>query len=814
MKKLLTALLILWAGSVAAQTKGYMPFDTIYMQRNGGNSELIIKNATRAVKGFLFSDGTGRTSFVRGAIKLNDSTYKVGADTIFIKSTGGSGSTIDTLPLHNQIGQLNTAVATKQPQLNGTGFVKATGTTISYDNSTYLTTIDTTNIANFSVKVRSLFGATAPITYVNGTIAIAQATTSTNGYLTSTDWNTFNNKISANQTISFAPTGDVTGSTTGTTSLAPALSIGNNKVTNAILAQMAGHTYKGNNTGSTANAADITSTQLTADLNAFTASLQGLVPASGGGTTNFLRADGTWASPGGSSGWGLTGNSITAGTNFIGTTNNTSFRIRTNNVERFSIDSTRGIVLARQTALGGAFNLVNNRNFDYASNGSKPYELEVIGIDSAFQAGDISASGQFAVTSYENTTGGNSIHSRKARGTQLAPLGIPAGDRLISIGGKGYESDSAVFSNSAVAIIGTSTEPFTKTANGSSLILRTTPNGQVAGANTTLLLDQNQNATFTGAVITPGVNTTTGIVSGSLVVGAPSTTNKFDIEGVLTDGQRGFLLSDTLATIIGTSNFGALFNVKGAGSSSQFTAAVRVVYSAGYTGNSLNAGVSIINSSASTGNNLQWGSTIATPAGNSGFTGFANGTTTGLDIGGFTEAGGGVLNVGMMGKAATATNSGTNIGIIGDGSNTGSSPIQIGGYFTLGVTAPTYTSAALEADNATTTSNIFTARDNGTNVFEIQDNGKVVLASTQTTTGTTGAQTINKATGSVNFAAAAQTLVVTNSFATTSSNIFVQVEGTDATATSARITKASGSFTITLNAAATAETRVSFWVIN
>jgi hypothetical protein len=32
------------------------------------------------------------------------------------------------------------SIATKQPQLNGTGFVKISGTTISYDNSTYLTT--------------------------------------------------------------------------------------------------------------------------------------------------------------------------------------------------------------------------------------------------------------------------------------------------------------------------------------------------------------------------------------------------------------------------------------------------------------------------------------------------------------------------------------------------------------------------------------------------------------------------------------------------------------------------------------------------
>ena len=60
---------------------------------------------------------------------------------------------------------------------------------------------------------------------------------------------------------------------------------------------MAAHTYKGNNTGSTANPIDVTNTQLTADLNQFTTTLQGLVSASGGGTTKFLRADNTWVVP-------------------------------------------------------------------------------------------------------------------------------------------------------------------------------------------------------------------------------------------------------------------------------------------------------------------------------------------------------------------------------------------------------------------------------------------------------------------------------------------------------------------------------------
>lgn len=85
---------------------------------------------------------------------------------------------------------------------------------------------------------------------------------------------------------------------------------------------------------------------------------------------------------------------------------------------------------------------------------------------------------------------------------------------------------------------------------------------------------------------------------------------------------------------------------------------------------------------------------------------------------------------------------------------------------------------------------------------------------TITAAGTTGAQTINKTTGTVNFAAGASTLVVTNSFAATTSIIMVTVYGTDATATSARVTKGTGSFTITLNAAATAETAVGFMVTN
>jgi hypothetical protein len=80
--------------------------------------------------------------------------------------------------------------------------------------------------------------------------------------------------------------------------------------------------------------------------------------------------------------------------------------------------------------------------------------------------------------------------------------------------------------------------------------------------------------------------------------------------------------------------------------------------------------------------------------------------------------------------------------------------------------------------------------------------------------GTTGAQTINKIAGSVNFGAADTSLVVTNSLVTSNSVIIATVATNDATMTSVQAVAAAGSFTLHANAAATAETRVNFVAIN
>jgi len=88
------------------------------------------------------------------------------------------------------------------------------------------------------------------------------------------------------------------------------------------------------------------------------------------------------------------------------------------------------------------------------------------------------------------------------------------------------------------------------------------------------------------------------------------------------------------------------------------------------------------------------------------------------------------------------------------------------------------------------------------------------LSKTVTAVATTGNQTINKACGTVNIAAAGTTITVTNSIVTTQSIIFVSVSTNDTTALIKNVVASAGSFVITMNAAVTAETRINWMVVN
>lgn len=78
---------------------------------------------------------------------------------------------------------------------------------------------------------------------------------------------------------------------------AASCTIASGAVTLGKMANESANTLLGNNTGSSATPIALTQAQATALLNPVTSSLQGLAPASGGGTTNFLRADASWTQP-------------------------------------------------------------------------------------------------------------------------------------------------------------------------------------------------------------------------------------------------------------------------------------------------------------------------------------------------------------------------------------------------------------------------------------------------------------------------------------------------------------------------------------
>jgi uncharacterized coiled-coil protein SlyX len=82
--------------------------DSVKITNSCDTAELIIENHTQTVPGFLFNKGRGRTEFRRGLLKINDSIYIVGGDTLRMNpwlqggnrfGTTGSFGTMDNNPI-------------------------------------------------------------------------------------------------------------------------------------------------------------------------------------------------------------------------------------------------------------------------------------------------------------------------------------------------------------------------------------------------------------------------------------------------------------------------------------------------------------------------------------------------------------------------------------------------------------------------------------------------------------------------------------------------------------------------------------------
>lgn len=114
--------------------------------------------------------------------------------------------TFTTLPIPIGGGLISTLTAAGLDSLHIVGFVQTPGNFYYYGTNSVGSwgtnslgivpyyKLDTTGLGTL---IKSLFSGSAPISYVNGLVSIAQANGSVDGFLSHTDWTTFNNKLSS-----------------------------------------------------------------------------------------------------------------------------------------------------------------------------------------------------------------------------------------------------------------------------------------------------------------------------------------------------------------------------------------------------------------------------------------------------------------------------------------------------------------------------------------------------------------------------------------------------------------------------------------
>jgi hypothetical protein len=111
--------------------------DSVKLTNSCDSTELILLNHTQGVNGFLYNPGTGRTYFQRGLLKLSDSTYLIGADTLKVIPFGNAVLLNPSSPQNGNVSIIGTMSV--QGMIDATNNINISNGGFLYVGGSYLT---------------------------------------------------------------------------------------------------------------------------------------------------------------------------------------------------------------------------------------------------------------------------------------------------------------------------------------------------------------------------------------------------------------------------------------------------------------------------------------------------------------------------------------------------------------------------------------------------------------------------------------------------------------------------------------------------
>ncbi|MFC0773047.1 hypothetical protein [Terrimonas alba] len=133
MRKILFILVLLLASMLShSQYIHKIKADSVLITNDSCNAELNLENSTKHILGFLYNKGNGRTEFRKSMIKVNDSVYVFGGDTLRLGNLSGS-----YIQNQNASGQNANFWITGNGRVDGKIFVKDAAIVSSSNSSGY-----------------------------------------------------------------------------------------------------------------------------------------------------------------------------------------------------------------------------------------------------------------------------------------------------------------------------------------------------------------------------------------------------------------------------------------------------------------------------------------------------------------------------------------------------------------------------------------------------------------------------------------------------------------------------------------------------